>query len=190
MVLGFVAAWTVLPGSPLWWTLALVGVAALPVLRPLMRLRAGPDRREPMRVFVMRCREELGVTISQVLITLLLLPYHAWLMTHAIGVTLLRMFVTKKHLLVWETAAQAHANGSYKVGRFLEAMIVSPLAARVEQTLHESTKLFECIKVTLLASLNGYSPALAVEFGRKVLYSTERPSFIELEQHVKQSKSK
>ena len=42
-----------------------------------------------------------------------------------------------------------------------------------------------CVKVTLLASLNGYAPALAVEFGRKVLYSTERPSFIELEQHVK-----
>ena len=32
--------------------------------------------------------------------------------------------------------------------------------------------------------------ALAVEFGRKVLYSTERPSFSELEAHVKQSKSR
>ncbi len=80
------------------------------------------------------------------------------------------------------------------VGTFLGILLaygfVSPLAGRVEQSLHESTKLLECIKVTLLASLNGYSPALAVEFGRKVLYSTERPSFIELEQHVKQSKSK
>ena len=80
------------------------------------------------------------------------------------------------------------------VGTFLGILLaygfVSPLAGRIEQRLHESTKLLECIKVTLLASLNGYSPALAVEFGRKVLYSTERPSFIELEQHVKQSKSK
>ena len=80
------------------------------------------------------------------------------------------------------------------VGTFLGILLsygfIGPLAGRVEQRLHESTKLLECIKVTLLASLNGYSPALAVEFGRKVLYSTERPSFIELEQHVKQSKSK
>ncbi|MBI2290738.1 MAG: flagellar motor stator protein MotA [Betaproteobacteria bacterium] len=80
------------------------------------------------------------------------------------------------------------------VGTFLGILLsygfISPLAGRVEQRLHESTKMLECIKVTLLASLNGYSPALAVEFGRKVLYSTERPSFIELEQHVKQSKSK
>jgi chemotaxis protein MotA len=80
------------------------------------------------------------------------------------------------------------------VGTFLGILLsygfISPLAGRIEQTLHESTKLFECIKVTLLASLNGYSPALAVEFGRKVLYSTERPSFFELEEHVKRAKPK
>ncbi|MCE7917475.1 MAG: flagellar motor stator protein MotA, partial [Nitrosomonas sp. PRO5] len=39
-------------------------------------------------------------------------------------------------------------------------------------------------------NLNGYAPALAVEFGRKVLFSTERPSFAELEKHIKQSKAK
>ena len=44
------------------------------------------------------------------------------------------------------------------------------------------------VKVTLLASLNGYAPAIAIEFGRKVLYSNERPSFTELEEHVKRSK--
>jgi len=80
------------------------------------------------------------------------------------------------------------------VGTFLGILLaygfVGPLASRLEQRLHESGKLLECIKVTLLANLNGYAPALAVEFGRKVLFSTERPSFIELEKHVKQSKAK
>jgi chemotaxis protein MotA len=41
----------------------------------------------------------------------------------------------------------------------------------------ESTKEFQCIKVTLLASMHGYAPQVAIEFGRKVLYSTERPTF-------------
>ena len=44
------------------------------------------------------------------------------------------------------------------------------------------------MKATLLASLQGYAPAVAVEFGRKVLYSTERPTFTELEKHVKQKR--
>ena len=48
----------------------------------------------------------------------------------------------------------------------------------------------ETIKVTLLASLNGYAPALSVEFGRKVLFSTERPSFSELEEHVRRVRAK
>ncbi len=80
------------------------------------------------------------------------------------------------------------------VGTFLGILLaygfVSPLASVLEQKLHESSKIFQCVKVTLLASLNGYAPALAVEFGRKVLFSTERPSFSELEDHIKQSKSK
>mgnify|MGYP001175631512 FL=1 len=80
------------------------------------------------------------------------------------------------------------------VGTFLGILLaygfIGPLANRLEQRLHESGKLLECVKVTLLANLNGYAPALAVEFGRKVLFSTERPSFVELEKHIKQSKAK
>ena len=80
------------------------------------------------------------------------------------------------------------------VGTFLGILLaygfVGPLASLLEQKLDESSKMFQCVKVTLLASLNGYAPALAVEFGRKVLYSTERPSFAELEEHIKKSKSK
>jgi len=79
------------------------------------------------------------------------------------------------------------------VGTFLGILLaygfVSPLAGKLEHQLHESSKLLECIKITLLANLNGYSPVLAVEFGRKVLFSTERPSFLELEQHVKNNKA-
>lgn len=84
----------------------------------------------------------------------------------------------------------AHALVGTFLGILLAYGFVGPLATLLEQKLHESSKMLQCVKVTLLASLNGYAPALAVEFGRKVLFSTERPSFIELEEHIKQSKSK
>ncbi|MFZ5511756.1 MAG: flagellar motor stator protein MotA [Pseudomonadota bacterium] len=80
------------------------------------------------------------------------------------------------------------------VGTFLGILLsygfVGPLATLLEQKLHESTKMLQCIKVTLLASMNGYAPQVAVEFGRKVLYSTERPSFKELEDEVRARKHK
>lgn len=79
------------------------------------------------------------------------------------------------------------------VGTFLGILLaygfVSPLADKLGHRLDESSKFFECIKITLLANLNGYSPVLAIEFGRKVLFTTERPSFLELEEHVKQKKA-
>jgi len=84
--------------------------------------------------------------------------------------------------------------GHALVGTFLGILLaygfVGPLSGLLEQKLDEGTKMFQTVKVTLLASLNGYAPAIAVEFGRKVLYSTERPSFSELEEHVKQAKGK
>lgn len=80
------------------------------------------------------------------------------------------------------------------VGTFLGILLaygfVGPLATLLEQKLHESTKIFQCIKVTLLAGFNGYAPSLALEFGRKVLYSSERPGFAELEEHIRQSKAR
>jgi len=83
----------------------------------------------------------------------------------------------------------AHALVGTFLGILLAYGFVGPLSGLLEQKLEESSKMLQTVKVTLLASLNGYAPAIAVEFGRKVLYSTERPGFIELETHVKQAKA-
>jgi chemotaxis protein MotA len=82
----------------------------------------------------------------------------------------------------------AHALVGTFLGILLAYGFVGPLAALLEQKAEEGTKMFQTIKVTLLANLNGYAPAMAVEFGRKVLNSTERPGFTELEEHVKQKR--
>jgi chemotaxis protein MotA len=71
------------------------------------------------------------------------------------------------------------------LGIFLAYAVAEPLAGLLEQKGEEDTKELQCIKTTLLASMQGYAPMTAIEFGRKVLYSTERPTFNELETHVK-----
>ena len=84
----------------------------------------------------------------------------------------------------------AHALVGTFLGILLAYGFVGPLSGLLEQKVAESTKMYQCVKVTLLASLNGLAPPTAIEFGRKVLYSTERPSFLELEDHIKQAKAK
>ncbi len=82
--------------------------------------------------------------------------------------------------------------GGALVGTFLGILLsygfVAPLASQLEQKVEEGGKIYQCMKVVLLASMNGYAPQVAIEFGRKVLYSTERPTFAELESHVKGKK--
>ncbi|MEO8248420.1 MAG: flagellar motor stator protein MotA [Burkholderiales bacterium] len=79
--------------------------------------------------------------------------------------------------------------GSALVGTFLGILlaygIVEPLGGLLEQKAEDGSKELQCIKTTLLASMQGYNPTTAIEFGRKVLFSTERPSFGELESYVK-----
>jgi chemotaxis protein MotA len=79
--------------------------------------------------------------------------------------------------------------GSALVGTFLGILLaygfVEPLGGLLEQKVDDGSKDLQCIKTTLLASMQGYAPQIAIEFGRKVLFSTDRPSFVELEGHVK-----
>ena len=82
--------------------------------------------------------------------------------------------------------------GSALVGTFLGILLAyafaEPMAGLLEQKVEESGKELQCIKTTLLASMQGYAPQVAIEFGRKVLLSTVRPTFAELEGHVKGKK--
>ena len=84
--------------------------------------------------------------------------------------------------------------GGALVGTFLGILVsygfVAPIASQLEQKMEEGTKIYQCIKVVLLASMNGYAPQVAVEFGRKVLFSGDRPSFLELEEDIKSRKGK
>jgi chemotaxis protein MotA len=87
-----------------------------------------------------------------------------------------------------------HLIASALVGTFLGILLAygvfSPIAGLLERKLAESTKVYQCVKVIIIASLNSYAPALAVEFGRKVVSSSERPSFNALEQHCRQLKKR
>src|SRR5574344_2930741 len=74
------------------------------------------------------------------------------------------------------------------LGILLAYALVEPMACLVEHNVQDASKEFDCIKCTLIASMQGYNPPTAIEFGRKVLFSTERPGFLELEAHVKGSK--
>lgn len=82
--------------------------------------------------------------------------------------------------------------GAALVGTFLGILLaygfVGPMGVAMAAQVEEESKLYESIKVCILATLNGYTPQIAVEFGRKALYSHVRPGFVELETYIKENK--
>ena len=83
----------------------------------------------------------------------------------------------------------AHALVGTFLGILLGYGFINPLASRMERQVKEAEKMLQLIRVTLLASLHGYAPQLAVEFGRKALALQDRPAFNELEDYVRQAKN-
>jgi chemotaxis protein MotA len=71
------------------------------------------------------------------------------------------------------------------VGTFVGILIcygiLQPLVQKMEILLVEEAKYLECIKTGILAYLHGAAPIIAVEYARRVVFSTERPSAQELE---------
>lgn len=81
-----------------------------------------------------------------------------------------------------------HSIGGALVGTFLGVLLsygfVGPLSRSLTNIYDAETKYFQCIKAAILAYVQGYAPAVAVEFGRKALISTVRPTFYEVEEAV------
>ena len=82
--------------------------------------------------------------------------------------------------------------GSALVGTFLGILlaygVVEPLGGLLEQKVDEGSQGAAVHQDDAAGRMQGYAPQVAVEFGRKVLYSTDRPTFAELEGHVKGKK--
>jgi len=83
-------------------------------------------------------------------------------------------------------AVLGHLIGAALVGTFLGILLcygfVGPMATALKGNQDEEHTYFTCIKAGLIAHLQGYAPAVSVEFARKILQSHTRPSFQELEE--------
>src|SRR6185369_17513466 len=77
---------------------------------------------------------DMAISLAQVFLGVTFLAYHAWQTLHAIVLTLVRLTMTRRRLLEWETAATAAARAAGIVGgrallRFIADMVASPIIA-------------------------------------------------------------
>ncbi len=107
MLMTLACAWTVLPGSPLFWTLLILLILAFPIYSHIGNSLILHPRQVPWTSYLMNIWGDALRNTYQVGLTIAFLPHQAYLMADAIIRTLWRMWISKKRRLEWVTAAQA-----------------------------------------------------------------------------------
>src|SRR6266853_1816626 len=129
-VAALLCGWTVLPGTPWIWTAAALAGLAFPLLAESLGMLAGPSRAQSWPVFLRASADDLRTAAARAGLQLVFMANEGWQRVHAIGVTLVRLSVTRQSLLEWETtAASAARGGPPKMRAFLAGMAASPLLA-------------------------------------------------------------
>jgi cyclic beta-1,2-glucan synthetase len=115
-------AW-ILPGAsaPLWTAFFLavtMGPALLPVATGLLPRRQGISKRSHLRAV----GTDFGLAMTHIVLGWTFLAHQAWLMGDAILRALSRIYVTRRKLLEWTTAARARADVDLSVVGFYRRM--------------------------------------------------------------------
>jgi chemotaxis protein MotA len=76
--------------------------------------------------------------------------------------------------------------GGALVGTFMGVWMaygyIGPMSNSLKAILEAESKYMQCLKVGLLAHLQGFAPSISIEYARKALLSDVRPSFTEVEE--------
>jgi cyclic beta-1,2-glucan synthetase len=161
--------WTVLPGSAFVWTAVSLASVAMPLALRLVRLLAGWTWFRSGSTFLRTTLEDLETDVARILLQVTFLANHANDMLHAISVTLVRLGITKRRLLEWETAAvSAHRGGAPRVSVFIREMIASPAIAAAGLAVVASVNVSALAAAIPVLALWAAAPLIAYALSRPV----------------------
>ncbi|MGH9482115.1 MAG: glucoamylase family protein, partial [Terriglobales bacterium] len=125
-----ILGWTMLPGSPWAWTAAGLAALGFPLGACLAATLCGPGRDQSWLAFLRITGEDIQIAAARSALQLVFLANEAGERLHAIGVTLVRLGITRRRLLEWETtAASAVRGGTPRARAFFRGMRASPALA-------------------------------------------------------------
>jgi cyclic beta-1,2-glucan synthetase len=107
MLVLLILGWTILPGSPLLWTLFALAPFLMPTLLFAFESGVSVLFGVTIRAIYARAKTDLQATLGQAILQIGFLVNHSLIALDAIVRTLYRIAFTKKNLLEWESAAAA-----------------------------------------------------------------------------------
>ncbi len=129
LVLFFIASWLLVPQLGLLATGVLLAISALPGLLSLVVELLRKPEQLPWRMHLRGMLSSSKRALGQIGLTLASLPNDAFLSLTAIGQTLWRVFVTRRHLLEWVTSGEVARGARTDLAGSYAAMWFAPAIA-------------------------------------------------------------
>jgi cyclic beta-1,2-glucan synthetase len=165
-----VAGWFWLPGSAHLWTIVVLLAVAAPWIFSLLLSVVRPPRDQSWPAYYAAVFRDAGVNTQQWALAVAFLPHQAFVSADAIVRTLVRLFITRRNLLEWQTASQverAMAVGSKReVWRRMWPVTVLSfglllLVALRAKSLDETSQIIALVSTIPLLALWMVSPYIA-----------------------------
>ena len=122
---------TLPPQAAAVWTLFILATITLPNFIPVLSAIVPARPGVAVRSHIAALGADLRLACAQSGLLIILLAHQAWSMTDAIGRTLVRLFITRRHLLEWTTAAQAAVGQRLDLAGFYRRMAAAVVVAGV-----------------------------------------------------------
>jgi len=162
IILGF----SVLPGSSLIWSgFALVAVAFPAITAMVDYLLSKRIATKRLKRYIPAI-SALQAVFLQVLLSFIFLPYQAYMMAHAIALTLARIFITKRNMLEWVTAADIEKGQRNSLTSYWGKMYISLLIAVITAVLAFALKPAFAFYSLVLIPIWGISPFVAYRISK------------------------
>jgi cyclic beta-1,2-glucan synthetase len=111
------------------WTSFVIATIVLPTLIPAVAAVVPRRTGITTRSYVGALGTDLRLALAQSALMITTLAHQAWLMGDAVGRTLVRLFVTRRHLLEWVPAAQAKTSPGLDFFGFYRRMVGAVMIA-------------------------------------------------------------
>ncbi len=121
-LVALVAGWTLPLQAALVWTGFILSTIALSTLLPVLSAIVPRRARVTARSHLRALAADVRLALSQTALLAVFLAHQAWLMADAIGRTLFRLLVSRRHLLDWVTAAQSQVSPRLDLAGFYRQM--------------------------------------------------------------------
>ena len=122
MFLWLLMVWTLIPGSPIMWTLFVLIELAFPIYTHLTSNLLTHPKGVPWTSHFWSLWGDVRTNTAQVLLAGASIAHQAYTKIDAIMRTLYRKFISRKNLLEWTTAAQSERENPHDQASFLRSM--------------------------------------------------------------------